>query len=98
MQILELPKLNGEAFALMIVRLEEHFIEYDFQSLSLMEYAIGNMVEEIFGERFELWHTKDAHDYLVFVVKGRDQASAPEQTQTFERAASQLQTAVKKLF
>lgn len=95
MQLLGLPKFYEEPFALMIVRLEEQFLEYDFQSLSLMEYAIGNMVEELFGTKFALWHSKDDHDYLVFVATSKQGARTLEDVQLFERTASQLQTAVK---
>jgi two-component system response regulator YesN len=95
MQMFGLPEFHNEPFALMILRLEEHFLEYDFQSLSLMEYAIANIVEELFGKQFELWHTKDAHEYLVFVVKSKEESYSDEEMRIFERAASQLQIAVK---
>jgi two-component system response regulator YesN len=95
MKILELPKLHQKPFTLMIIRLEDHFLEYDFQGLSLMEYAIGNMAEELFGDHFILWHTKDAHDYLVFVAKSKNEFHSNEEMKLFERIASQLQSAVK---
>jgi two-component system response regulator YesN len=95
MKMLGLPELDGKQFTLMFIRLEEHFLEYDYQGLSLMEYAIGNMVEELFGDRFILWHTKDAHDYLVFVAASKKESHDNEEMKLFERIASQLQSAVK---
>lgn len=95
MKILNLPELHQKPFTLMIIRLEDHFLEYDFQGLSLMEYAIGNMAEELFGNQFIMWHTKDAHDYLVFVAKSKNESHPNEEMKLFERIASQLQSAVK---
>lgn len=95
MQTLSLPDLYGQTCSIMLVRPEEPFVDYDFRSRSLIEYAIGNMAEELFNERFHLWHTKDAHDYLIFLVAGKEGADAEERTLLFERTASQLQTVVK---
>jgi len=94
MQLLSLPELCGTTCSLMLLRLEEPFIEYDFKSLSLIEYAISNMAEELFRDSFALWHAKDAHDYLIFLVSGIDQTVPEENTILFERAAQQLQSAV----
>ncbi|MBD0382477.1 response regulator [Paenibacillus sedimenti] len=97
MQMLELMDYHDHAFAIMMIRLESEFLEYDIGRLSLMEYAIGNMVEELFGEKFDSWHAKDAHDYLVFVMKGKGLRDAPDKEETawLERTASVLQSAVK---
>jgi two-component system response regulator YesN len=95
MKMLGLPELHDKQFTLMFVRLEEHFLEYDYQGLSLMEYAIGNMAEELFGDRFILWHTKEAHEYLVFVATSKNEFYDNEEMKLFERMASQLQSAVK---
>ncbi|TNJ68080.1 response regulator [Paenibacillus hemerocallicola] len=96
MQMLGLEHFNdGKSFALMMIRLEEYFLRYDAHSLSLMEYAIGNMVEELFGDRLDSWYTKDAHDYLVFVMTGKEGSVWTTDDSTwFERTASTLQTAV----
>jgi len=96
MHMLDLSDYHEHAFAIMMIRLESEFLEYDISRLSLMEYAIGNMVEELFGERFDSWHTKDAHDYLVFVVKKKGEPETPDKEETawLERTASVLQSAV----
>jgi two-component system response regulator YesN len=94
MKMLELPDLHDESFAIMMIRLEEYFLEYDMRNLALMEYAIGNMVEELFGDRFHIWYTKDNHDYLVFVLTGKPDVEGKEDTIWFERTATLLQTSV----
>ncbi|MGF9710639.1 response regulator transcription factor [Paenibacillus naphthalenovorans] len=90
-------------FALMLVRMEGQLSELDFYSLSLMEYAIGNMAEEICEGYFHLWPGKDVYGYLVFVVTVTDEKQA-ELAQTENRRetvenqlqlmASQLQLSV----
>ncbi|UJF32922.1 response regulator transcription factor [Paenibacillus hexagrammi] len=96
MRMLELTDYEEHAIAVMMVRLESDFLEYDLSRLSLMEYAISNMVEELFGEKFDSWHTKDAHDYLVFVMKAKEdgESSDKERMGWLERTASVLQSAV----
>jgi two-component system response regulator YesN len=92
MELLQIPMQHGAPFAMMLIRMEEHFYSYDSRSLSLFEYAIANMAEELFGNGFDLWHCKDAHDYLVFVLRHRGDSREQQQ---LERAATQLQKAVK---
>jgi two-component system response regulator YesN len=94
MKVLELADFTGHPFAIMMVRLESEFLEYDFHSLSLMEYAISNMVEELFGDKFDAWFAKDPHDYLVFVMKGKQEFAGKEDAAWFERTASVLQSSV----
>ncbi|MEW9701062.1 response regulator [Paenibacillus sp. SI8] len=95
MHTLSLIDYHEQTFAIMMIRLESEFLEYDIGRLSLMEYAISNMVEELFGEKFDSWHTKDAHDYLVFVMKGKQDSPDKEDMAWLERTASVLQSAVK---
>lgn len=54
---------------LMVIRLEEHFIQYGSSSLMLFEYAVTNIACELLEEDFETWHCRDSYDYLVFLLK-----------------------------
>ncbi|TDF99720.1 response regulator [Paenibacillus piri] len=74
MEELKVPSFHNEAVVLVLVRMEEQFLHYDATSLSLFEYAIGNIAEELFAAQYELWHCKDDHDYLVFMLKWKDAA------------------------
>ncbi|MEI7027007.1 response regulator transcription factor [Paenibacillus sp. y28] len=94
MQLLELPDFYGQPFAMLLVRLEGHFAEYDLRRLSLMEYAISNMVAELFDDKYDTWYTKDAHDYLVFVLKEKQAGPPQEDVAWIERTASLLQASV----
>lgn len=98
MEALEIPIAAGDEIAVMLVRLDEGKGEQDFYQLSLFQYAVGNMAEEIFGDRFTLWHGKDIHQYLVFLVVNRshhDVSSVRIHSQ-FEQMASQLQVSVQR--
>lgn len=89
----------GDPFSLMLVRVEGQLTDMDFYSLSLMEYAIGNMAEEWFEDRFSLWSCKSVHGYLAFVITAAPQAAeelTPEELeQEMRHKASQLQLSVE---
>ncbi|MFC4597255.1 response regulator transcription factor [Cohnella hongkongensis] len=95
LEMLELPVRPGDPFALMLIRLEEDLTDYDVRSMSLLEYAIGNMAEEIFGDRFRLWQTKDLHDYMVFLVTVHDGLKRDADDSLLQRLAAQFQQSVK---
>lgn len=82
-------------FALMVVRLDEYRLdrEREDEDLSWKEYAISNMVEELFGGRYASWHAKDSHDYLVFLLTPTAE-DAEDDPVWFERTAADLQSAV----
>ncbi|TBL71597.1 response regulator [Paenibacillus thalictri] len=64
----KLQAKRDQQFVMMFVRMEQGFSSYDDYSRSLLEFAITNIGEEIFGEQFYLWQCKDIYDYLVFVI------------------------------
>ncbi|MBB6729573.1 response regulator [Cohnella zeiphila] len=102
---LDIPFADGDEVAMMIVRLENEFAGYDQSSLHLLEYAVCNITEEIFGRMFRLWHYKDSHDFLVFAIKFdcEDESDviaseAPKdigKQKLIERLAEQLQKSVQ---
>lgn len=69
MKMLDLPFQIGDRIGMFIVRLEDGFDELDDYDLSLMEFAVANITEEIFGGLYRIWHCKDSYDNLVFVLK-----------------------------
>lgn len=95
LELLAIPFRDGDTVASMIVRLEEEFYSYDEGSMHLLEYAVCNITEEIFGKQFDTWHFTDSHGYLVFLVRphrpDRDHAYA-----LIERLATQLHQSVQK--
>ncbi|SEK50885.1 two-component system, response regulator YesN [Paenibacillus sp. cl141a] len=76
LELLEMKSAIGKQSALMLVRMEDRLTEMSPYDSSIMEYAIGNMADEIFGERFRLWRCRDIHGYLVFFVFESDDSAA----------------------
>lgn len=76
LELLEMKSAIGNQAALMLVRMEDRLTEMCPYDSSIMEYAIGNMADEIFGERFRLWRCRDIHGYLVFFVFESDDSGA----------------------
>ncbi|TMV46141.1 response regulator [Paenibacillus mesophilus] len=100
LESLKIPIPAEERFALMLFRLEDRFAELDFYSLSLMEYAVVNMAEELFEDEFRLWSCKDLHGYLVFLVMfseaHRDRQEHHTAENRLQSMASQLQLSVDR--
>ncbi|MFD0672590.1 response regulator [Cohnella sp. GCM10027633] len=102
--LLKLPFAQGDSIALLLVRLEDEFYSNGARSPHLLEYAVCNITEEIFGKRFDTWHHSDTHSYLVFVLRLREQeqgsdAAEParpeeDKLRLVERLAAQVQTSV----
>lgn len=84
LQLFEISFQPGDEFAMMLIRLEEEFAHYDVQGMTLIENAVTNIAEEIFGELFELWYCRDKRDYLVFLVKAKQDPKGLKGTQAGE--------------
>lgn len=99
LDLLKMSMAPDDRFGLMLVRMEGQLSELDFYSLSLMEYAVGNMAEEICEGYFHLWQGKDVHGYLVFVVRVTDEKKAElAQTENMrEVVENQLQLMASQL-
>lgn len=101
LSLLHLEQVLGRPAALMIARLEDRLAEQNYYHTSIMEYAIGNMAEEIFSDRFSLWPCKDVHGYLVFLVipqetKQPHDAAEAGTEQQLKHLAAQLQLNVNR--
>ncbi|SEK60869.1 response regulator [Paenibacillus sp. OK003] len=70
--MLNLPFRSADPFKMMVIRMEEEFSGYDLRSLSLLEYAVSNITEEVFQNPFKLWHCITDQGYLVFLIKNND--------------------------
>lgn len=71
LEMLNLDARMNQPFAMMFIRMEQGFEHYGEENHSLMEYSISNICEEIFGGVFALWHNKDLHGNLIFVITPR---------------------------
>ncbi|MEV5027093.1 response regulator [Paenibacillus sp. LPE1-1-1.1] len=90
-----LPIRFGDC-ALLLVRLEEEFGQYRNNGQQLMEYAIINIAEEIFGEFTEVWGVREEHGYLAFLLQFKGDDPAVKKEMLLEKLAVQLQAKVKQ--
>lgn len=66
-------KLSDSSLTTMIlIQLHKGFIEHDGKTRVLMEYAIGNMAEEIFGETYFVWQGRTPHHCLLMLIQSKD--------------------------
>ncbi|TQS00521.1 response regulator [Paenibacillus ottowii] len=56
--------------SMLLIQLGKHFSDMDYHSVSLIEYAIGNIAEEVFAPDFYVWHCKAPHDCLIVLIEG----------------------------
>ncbi|OKP95712.1 response regulator [Paenibacillus sp. P46E] len=63
----------GAEAVLLLIQLGRHYLTMDPASISLMEYAIGNIAEELFHSHFRVWFCKAPHDCLVLLVEPNDE-------------------------
>ncbi|OPA81036.1 DNA-binding response regulator [Paenibacillus selenitireducens] len=90
-----LPFHEGDG-AMMLIRLEEEFGQFKNNGQQLLEYAILNMAEEIFGEYMEVWGVKEEHGYLVLLMQYKGVAPAKGKDTILEKLALKLQYKVKQ--
>ncbi|WP_274653570.1 response regulator transcription factor [Paenibacillus humicola] len=64
----ELPFQAGDIAVLLLVQPETAFAGLDHHSMSLMEYAVGNIAEEVFAGEYHLTHTKTPHNCLALLA------------------------------
>lgn len=104
LQSFEIPFAVGDEVTIMMIRLDESFYSYSRHDFHLMEYAVGNIAEEIFHDDYVLWTCRDPHDYLIFLLKNREArhdftpaGDAPSSSRPLklEREATELQNSVK---
>jgi len=90
--VLDLNIKIGDPFVLMVARLEKDFSEYDVKSLSLLEFAISNIAEEVFQDLFTLWSCITEQGYIVFLIMSKEK----ENLNLADSYAVKLQNHVQK--
>lgn len=91
MERLSIPFSSGDKAALMLLRIENRFLEYGERDISLFEYAIVNIAEEVLREFFEVWSCKDESQYLAFLVKTKNNDLLDASRKKLEQLIPQLQ-------
>ncbi|MGG4145870.1 response regulator [Paenibacillus algorifonticola] len=76
LQKLALPFSLEHAASLLLIRLEEPFFQYGHNDRTLLEYAVGNIAEEVLSDFYQIWMCSDSRDYLAVVVQALDGSSS----------------------
>ncbi|NMO95067.1 response regulator [Paenibacillus lemnae] len=67
----EIPLHMDKPAVMLLIQLGTSFTGMDDRSITLMEYAIGNIAEEIFRDCFRVWPGKAPHHGMILLVQGR---------------------------
>lgn len=76
-----------------LIQLDETFNEYDEYSQSLLRFAITNIMEEIFKERYDIWAASDEEGTIVALVY--DHSGAPLDLTWVDQQIDRLKLEVK---
>ncbi|MGF9695447.1 MULTISPECIES: response regulator [Paenibacillus] len=60
-----------QPIVMILIRLTGRFSSMDQQSLDLMDFAVGNIAEEVLGERFKVWFAHGPHECLVMFLQNQ---------------------------
>ncbi len=90
----DLPFAIGDAIALAVFQLEDDVTGYNEYDVSLLMYAVSNMAEEVFGDDFDVWHTRFTPRRLVMLVRAANDKEIAELQGQLERQAKELQRLV----
>ncbi|MBB6675049.1 response regulator [Cohnella nanjingensis] len=72
METYDVPLREADAFHLLLVRLDDAESGEDSGQGELIDYALANMAEEVFSDRFAFWHGKDQHGFLVCLIAAQN--------------------------
>ncbi|MBB3112564.1 two-component system response regulator YesN [Paenibacillus phyllosphaerae] len=94
----EIPLREGDGCHMMLLRIDDTSQRYDGDSEALLDYALTNIAQELFGDRMHLWHCKDMNGYIVCLLtpKQAEAALDPAELESWlETQAALLQHAAK---
>lgn len=74
----EIPLRTDRRTVMLLIQLGQKFTRMDDHSVSLMEYAIGNIAEEVFAELLHVWSSKTPHNGLILLAQSKSEYKAEE--------------------
>jgi len=98
MNLYGLPFSAEREVILLCMRVEEDYTNTDLYSLSLIEYAMLNIVEEVFSNSFNVMSCKDSHDYLIFLVQPHSMEQADQDSSAIVEDLARLSQHQIKLY
>lgn len=62
-----------QSMMMLLIRLSGRPASLDQQSLDLMDFAVGNIAEEVFGTSYHVWFGRGPHECLVMFLQERQE-------------------------
>ncbi|GAB6928707.1 hypothetical protein JCM10914A_26900 [Paenibacillus sp. JCM 10914] len=81
----EIPLEVNKSALMLLIQLGPRFRGMDDHSLGLMEYAIGNIAEEVLMESFHVWPGKTPHHCMVLLVQRKTTGHEGGRAQAIDR-------------
>jgi len=97
---LKLPINLGSTYCMLLLRMEDYFYEQSQRDISLLQYAVCNIAEDLFLDDYDLWYMQDRYDYFVFLIFPKQNTTDPSKKdmmdiEIIEQKSAQLQHYVK---
>ncbi|CAI6028726.1 Regulator of RpoS [Paenibacillus sp. JJ-100] len=81
--------------AMMLIRHAGRFTSMDQHSLDLIDFAVGNIAEEVLGEVYHVWFSRGPHDCLVMFLQSQEPSEAsPMGSEALKAAAETIRNHV----
>ncbi|WP_341280666.1 response regulator [Paenibacillus sp. FSL H8-0537] len=69
----EIPLRLDAPSVILLIQYSNPYDESNRSSMELMEYAVGNIGEEVFAEHMNVWYGKAPHNCLIFVAQPNEE-------------------------
>ena len=89
----DLPYSFGDSFYILMIRMDKWYMDSNDNELSIYEYSVANIVNELMQEDFELWSCKDSLGYIIWLIKPKRQDNGIDIL--LGKLVKQVQTCVK---
>lgn len=80
-----------QSMMMLLIRLSGEPASLDQQSLDLMDFAVGNIAEEVFGTAYHVWFGRGPHECLVMFLQLREQLYKPQDPYELNRQSTKQQ-------
>lgn len=89
----DIPFSVGDTMSLMLIRIEDHYKRYDPSEMSIMGFAVTNIVEELL-EGCDSWSCEDLYGHILFMVNHSKEGL---NNQSLELLADEMRRIVNQL-
>ncbi|MCY9670331.1 response regulator [Paenibacillus alginolyticus] len=69
MLLYDIPIVVGDTISFVLIRLEDHQKRYVPSDMSILGFAVTNIVEELLADGYKSWSCEDLYGNILFIVK-----------------------------